>query len=251
MSTSNAKIGFLSNNALKIIAAVFMVCDHTGMLLFPKVDFLRCIGRLAFPIFAYLIAEGAKHTKNRLRYFLIMSGFATGIQVCYYIFAQSLEMSVMVTFTLSLMIIFALDLFKSTVFSKHPSVSNIAVSAALLISAVVFAATLDMFFDYDYRFYGCLLPVLPSILTTPRVDNPPEIFKKLDSKIPRVFAASIGILMLAIIFGENQHYGLLAIPLLLMYSEERGRLKLKYFFYVFYPLHLVVLHFIEVILDSR
>ena len=71
MPTSGSKFGLLSNNMLKIIAAIFMVCDHVGVILFPKIEFLRIIGRLSFPIFAYLIAEGAKHTKNKLRHFLL------------------------------------------------------------------------------------------------------------------------------------------------------------------------------------
>ena len=47
----------LSGNALKIIAAISMVIDHTGMLIFPGEDIFRIIGRLAFPIFAFFIAE--------------------------------------------------------------------------------------------------------------------------------------------------------------------------------------------------
>ena len=37
MSAEKAKLGFLSNNMLKLIAAALMVCDHAGMLLFPEV----------------------------------------------------------------------------------------------------------------------------------------------------------------------------------------------------------------------
>ena len=60
------KINFrtLNGNALKIIGAVSMFIDHVGVLFFPRVLFLRIIGRLAFPIFAYLIAEGCRHTNN-------------------------------------------------------------------------------------------------------------------------------------------------------------------------------------------
>ena len=128
---SGTKLAPLSNNALKIIAAVLMVCDHVGLLLFPKIEILRIIGRLAFPIFAYLIAEGAKHTKNRLRYLLTMAGFATAIQVGYYIFNQSLEMSVLVTFTLSLISIFTLDILKKAIFDPQSSHKQVILSACL------------------------------------------------------------------------------------------------------------------------
>ena len=53
------KNGCLSGNALKIIAALAMLCDHVGLMFFPHVRLFRIIGRLAFPIFAYMIAEAA------------------------------------------------------------------------------------------------------------------------------------------------------------------------------------------------
>ena len=248
MPTKAAKIGFLSNNMLKMIAAICMVCDHVGMLLFPDIPLFRLIGRLAFPIFGYLIAEGAKHTKNKLRYLLTMAGFATVIQVGYYLFVHSTEMSVMVTFTLSLTIIFSLDLFKETVFSKHPSAIKIAATALLFLGTILFAAIMDRVIDLDYHFYGCLLPVFPALLTTPKVQNPPMIFKKIDQKLPRILATSVGILLLAFEFGGSRYYGFLALPLLMLYSEQRGRLRMKYFFYVFYPLHLIVLYGIAMVI---
>ena len=242
------KKGFLSNNALKILAALLMVCDHVGMLLFPNVSLLRSLGRLAFPIFAYLIAEGAKHTKNFLRYFLTMAGFATVIQVGYYLFNRSLEMSVMVTFTLSLIMIFTLDLFKRALFTTHTPKLWIVATAALFVGSILLAAFLDRNIDLDYHFSGCLLPVFPSLLTTPKVEDPPKIFQTLDRKLPRILAASIGILLLALDFGGQQFLGFLSLPLLLCYSEERGKWKLKYFFYVFYPLHLILLYGISLLI---
>ncbi len=248
MPTKAIKNGFLSNNALKLIAAVLMVCDHVGLLLLPRVAALRCIGRLAFPIFAYLIAEGAKHTKNFSRYFLTMASFAALIQVGYYAFTRSLEMSVMVTFTLSLMIIYALELFKTAVFEKAASRKRIIATALLFLITVLGVAFIGRRVNFDYCFVGCLLPVLPSVLTTPRVETPPAIFARLDAKLPRVLAATVGTLLLTLNSGTRQFYGLLAIPLLLLYSERRGRLKMKYFFYVFYPLHLVILHVISMLI---
>ena len=62
----NSEKGFgLTNNQLKLIAMLSMLIDHVGMLLFPGVRVLRIIGRLAFPIFAYMIAEGCAHTRSR------------------------------------------------------------------------------------------------------------------------------------------------------------------------------------------
>ena len=66
---SNQKMQFgLNGNTLKIIAAITMLIDHTGFLLFPQSVVLRVIGRLAYPIYAFMIAEGCRHTRNKLRY---------------------------------------------------------------------------------------------------------------------------------------------------------------------------------------
>ena len=67
----------LSGNALKIIACVSMFIDHASLMLFPEIIWLRYIGRLAFPIFAFLISEGCRYTKNKLNYFL--SVFILGV----------------------------------------------------------------------------------------------------------------------------------------------------------------------------
>ena len=56
------KNGFLSASSLKIMACVFMFIDHVGLEIFTQINILRVIGRLAYPIFAFFIAEGCKYT---------------------------------------------------------------------------------------------------------------------------------------------------------------------------------------------
>jgi hypothetical protein len=248
MNGTKPKLCFLSGNALKILAAIFMVIDHVGVLLFPKVEILRIIGRLAFPIFAYLLAEGAKYTKNKLRYLLTMAAFALAIQLGYYIFDGSLTMSVMLTFTLSLMIIFSIDLFKAAIFTPSTSTLKKVCYGLIILGSMILAAVLHAIFDLDYDFSGCMLPVFPALFTTPKVKEPPALFEKLDTKPYRLFAMAIGTLALSFDFGGIQFYGLLALPLLALYSEARGRFKMKYFFYFFYPLHLIILYGIAMIL---
>ena len=69
MMVTMKKIRFLSGNMLKVIAAITMTVDHIGVIFFPSSNILRIIGRIAFPIFAFMIAEGCKYTKNKFRYF--------------------------------------------------------------------------------------------------------------------------------------------------------------------------------------
>ena len=218
-----------------------MVCDHVGVILFPKIEILRIIGRLSFPIFAYLIAEGAKHTKNKPRHFLTMFSFAAVIQIVYFIYDRSLEMSVLVTFTLSLVIIYALDALKAQVFALKTRWYGILLTALLFVGSIALAFALDKTVDLDYGFSGCLLPVFPSLFNIPKTERATEVFEKLDRKLPRVMMTSLGILLLSFDYGGTQFFSLLTIPLLLIYSEKRGKYNMKYFFYVFYPLHLVLL----------
>ena len=63
-----SKICFLSGNMLKFIAAFTMVIDHLGFFIFKDVLIFRIIGRITFPIFSYLIAEGCRYTKNKIVY---------------------------------------------------------------------------------------------------------------------------------------------------------------------------------------
>ena len=62
----------LSGNALKVIAIISMVVDHFAYYLMEEgtmlYEVMRCFGRIAFPVFAFLIAEGFRYTRNRMRY---------------------------------------------------------------------------------------------------------------------------------------------------------------------------------------
>ena len=59
----------LNRNVLKIIALITMLIDHIGLVFFPGIEIFRIIGRISFPIFAFMIAEGCEHTENKKKYF--------------------------------------------------------------------------------------------------------------------------------------------------------------------------------------
>ena len=103
------RLQVISGNILKIIALITMTCDHVGMQLFPQYLILRYIGRLSFPIFAYMIAEGAKYTQNRTRYLLQMFSLGAVCSVVYYFAMGSLYQCILITFTLSVVLIYAID----------------------------------------------------------------------------------------------------------------------------------------------
>ena len=84
MTVEESKRFGVSGSSLKLLACVFMAIDHVGVRLFPHLIILRIIGRLAFPMFAFFIAEGCRYTRNKLRHFLMI--FAVGVAYCIFYF---------------------------------------------------------------------------------------------------------------------------------------------------------------------
>lgn len=72
----NWKLKGISSFALHILAMTLMLCDHMWATLFPAQEWLTCIGRMAFPIFAFMIVEGYFHTSNIRKYMLRLFIFA-------------------------------------------------------------------------------------------------------------------------------------------------------------------------------
>ena len=66
----------ISSFTLHILAMTLMLCDHLWATLFPAQEWLTCIGRMAFPIFAFMIVEGYSHTSNVRKYILRLFAFA-------------------------------------------------------------------------------------------------------------------------------------------------------------------------------
>ena len=66
----------LTSFVLHILAMIFMLCDHLWATIVPGNQWLTCLGRLTFPIYAFLITEGYFHTKNLRRYLLRLLIFA-------------------------------------------------------------------------------------------------------------------------------------------------------------------------------
>ena len=240
MGVNVSKFRILSGNTLKIIAAISMFFDHFGILFFPEITAFRIIGRLAFPIFAFMIAEGCKYTKHRLRYFLTVFLMGVIYSLVYYIYSGKIYFCILITFACSIAIIFALQEFKAALVSKDTGIAEILVRGLTVIALIVAVYLLAKHFTVDYGFIGCITPVLASLCHSPR-ENAPETWKKLDCLLLSIAGLAIGLVLLSVIYGGFRVFSLCSIPLLLLYSGKRGRLKMKYFFYVFYPAHLLLL----------
>ena len=99
MQIQTKKFAGLTGNQLKLLALIAMTCDHVGLQLLPQFIILRIIGRLAAPLFAYMIAEGCRYTHDRGRYLGRLLGMAALCQIAYFAAMRSLYQCIFVTFS--------------------------------------------------------------------------------------------------------------------------------------------------------
>lgn len=222
----------LSGNILKIIAAFSMAIDHIGVILFPDNMLLRLIGRIAFPIFAFLIAEGCRYTKNKPRYFFVMAFFAIVFQAFYTFFTEDMYLNIFFTLSFAILIIYSLQFFSSAM--KNKSVHKIIFSAASVILIISCVYITGQYFLIDYGFWGCMLPAFAYVI--PHGQG-------LYRKILRTSLFAVGMFpLIGSVRIPVQAYEFLALIPLFFYNGKRGKYNMKYFFYIFYPLHMVIIY---------
>lgn len=222
-----------SGNQLKIIALLAMTCDHIGLQLFPQCEILRIIGRLAFPLFSYMIAEGCKYTKNRKKYLLNIFSLAMACQVVYFVAEQSLYQCILVTFSLSICLIYVIDYAKEKK-TIGGWLSVAAVSLTICFLSMTLPNLLEGATDFyiDYGIWGILLSVI--IYFTPAAY--------------KVFTTFIALMPICLELGGPQWWCLLAVVLLMFYNGKRGKANIKNLFYIYYPVHLVGIYFISILI---
>lgn len=237
------KFRILNTDSLKFLAAVFMVVDHIGLMFFPHELLFRIIGRLSMPLFAFALAEGCRYTRNKAKHFFLLFGLAVICQVVYYFFDNgNLYMCILVTFSLAVLTIYALQYCKRCFLCEGVKAWERILSVVILVATVAFVYLFNCIFTVDYGFWGCMLPVFASLLDFNRMPAP-KALQKLDTIPYRALCMIPCLLAIALSYLPHTFpfYALCAIPLLFLYNGEKGKLKTKYFFYLFYPLHLVAL----------
>jgi len=153
----------MSSFILKILALLFMIIDHTGFILFPNAIIFRAIGRLALPLFAYQMAVGFSHTKNKKKHILKLLAFATICQIPYILmlnlYQVSLTLNILFTFVLALCAICLLEnIHLEKTPSKWKKVTSILKNIALFLLSM-FLVWLGCYLEVDYTWYGILLTI--------------------------------------------------------------------------------------------
>ena len=216
----------MSGTFLKLLALVCMTVDHLGLVFFPGEIIFRQIGRLAFPIFAYMIAEGCHHTRRMGSYLGKMALCGAICQVVYYFAMGSLYQCVLVTFTLSIALIWLLKKARERNSGFWYFASLLGLGAVYFVTQMLAGYLPGTDFAVDYGFFGVMLPVAVYLGRT---------------KGEKLTLAAFVLTALAMDTASVQYYALLTIPLLALYNGKRGKGLGKYFFYVYYPLHLLII----------
>ena len=236
----------ISSAGLHILAMGLMLCDHLWAMLFPAEEWLTCLGRIAFPIFAFMAAEGYVRTHNLRRYLLRMLTGALLAEIpfdlmyggsIFYPFHQN----VLWTFLLSLLLIALIEKIKS----RFRTVAAVLLSAAVTILgfAIGFIAMVDyfgigiltvlMFYFFRKRSWKnrlcqfiCLYFLNVKLLGGYYYDV-------------QVFGFNIEVV--------QQGFALLALIPIWLYQGRQGfhNKVFQYFCYAFYPVHMLLLYIVR------
>lgn len=233
----------ICGSTLKIIALVSMLIDHLAVALLEvnvgnkdsflyrlpwsiqtmlQVDaVLREIGRLAFPIFCFLLVQGAIYTHNRTKYLRNMVVFALVSEIPFDLaFHNTIwytdSQNVFFTLALGLISIYIFDWWKGKEWISFGIVAVIAVIAYFLRTDYGAAGVILIVFFWLFRF---------------------------EEKLRTIFCS----VWMIFGIGLSEAAGIFAFLPIHFYSGERGK-SLKYVFYFFYPLHLLVLFGVRMLL---
>lgn len=208
----------MSAFTLKIIACIAMVIDHTGEFLFPGTVWMRCVGRLAFPIYCFLLTEGFRHSRNINHYLMRLLAFALVSELPYNLinsgkFICPEHQNVFFTLFLGLLMLYLLEWTESVTLKDF-----------IVIASMAIAET----FHFSYRYPGILMIYFFYSL------RDFTMFRDLS-----ILAVNIRLFKA----GIQSYAGLALIPVS-FYNGKRGP-SMKYFFYAFYPIHLMVIWLVK------
>ena len=262
--------GVLSTTTLKWIAVATMLIDHIGAILvwsyylnngYPHDAYvaylwLRRIGRIAFPIFCFVLVEGFVHTHSRPKYALRLFLFALVSEIPYDIALHdglvytpgaeatltwqidyTQDPNIMFTLLLAFLALWLVDFLTKLVCDlvkkiakkdELPRAGYYVVNTVLAVAVMLPTAYLATELDLSYHAYGIFLIAGMYI----------------GRNCPLVMFV-LGVLATIWYNGAIQMYAIVGLTILLFYSGKKGR-GMKYFFYVFYPAHLLILGLIDV-----
>jgi uncharacterized membrane protein YqaE (UPF0057 family) len=229
------KIEIFDGFMLKIVAATTMLIDHIAVIFVNRMPFdvyeqMRIVGRVSFPIFAFLLVEGFFHTRNRINYLARILGF--GIAMIFALAVMS-SFGIQVPVIVNIFITLGLGFIAIWVIDYFWDQSKI-IAIFCTLGIILFADALHA----DYGAYGVGLIVLFYCL------HGQKTLMTLGFTLLTILSVSFDYMRYEYA-SFTQLYAIVAVIFLVMYNGEPGKYRFKYFFYFFYPLHFIVLQFIR------
>ena len=200
---------------IKLLAAVLMVCDHIGAVIFPKILILRFLGRLSFPLFAWLIGQGEKYTNNFKLYLLRLVILGVVSQPIYYLTFHSSALNILATLAFGLLAIRVNKVIGSNLFT------------------LIFAA-LAQLANAEYGAYGVFVIILLSEVNINRIT---WWLKWISLNLLTFWLPG---------FFFHQFLAGLTPLILSLWNSQQGR-KAKWF-YPFYPVHLALILILQLLI---
>ena len=219
---------------LKIIGVITMLFDHVGDAIIGKFSFCNLIGRIAFPIFAFQAVQGYIYTKDFKRHMLKLFIFACISQIPFMLFLSTfteeiLTLNIFFTLFLGLLALFVYDKCKNKV---------------LGFLFVILTSIIAYFIHVDYGAFGILLMFCFYFFKDKKgsmaITTIVLCFLRF---VPDIIASPV----LWYIYIQCAIFTALSLIFILFYNKNEGP-KAKYFFYIFYPLHLLILYFLHIAL---
>lgn len=229
----------MSSFALHIIAMIFMLCDHMWATILDY-EWLTCIGRIAFPIFAFLITEGYIHTSNINKYIKRMVIFAIITEIPFNLMVSAspiypFHQNVLWTFVISLLTLKYLNFDNTKNIFKSILIILLAIIIATVTMCDYFGAGVMMVVGFYIFRKSKLLQLLMMIY--------------VNMILIQGYSYPIDIAGYTYYFPQ-QGFALLSLIFIWLYNGKQGYHAkwFKIFCYAFYPLHMLILYLLTIVL---
>lgn len=230
----------INGGQLKRLALISMLIDHAGAVIvqrfmgMPEFNYefwhklyepMRLMGRVAFPIYCYLLVQGFIHTKNKGKYFLRICVFALISEIPFNLaitgnLFHSGYQNVFCELALGMLMLFFLEIVEK-------KTEALFLKGIEIFTIVCLAMCLGEIFNFDYGYYGIF-----SIFI---------LYFCRGNKRTQLVSGALSFLW--------EWPAIFAFLPLALYNGKRGR-QMKYAFYIIYPLHLIIYYYIAILAGS-
>lgn len=258
----------ISSFEMKCLGLIFMTLDHIGAYIYPTTigtGFLRIIGRIAAPLFLYILINSAIHTRNKLRFafrlyiahilICLTNLFCVTVGAPWFGFHS--QFSILSTFSYTVLLIWIIENISNLAKQKHYRKMRVHIMLAIIFTIILPISIMLVFSQYEF-IYQIFIPNLLVIPYSPFFVLMGICWyffnNKTTQSITLIFFSCISLIGAHIInylnswvfmdfFNTNQFWMILFLPFIFIYNGKRGK-AIKWCFYIYYPLHVFVCMFL-------